>query len=314
MSELKLLSEERQIETTRVSILGKDTEIILPKTKFVKEYGGYKYYVDFPLSPYDHNIGFIESREFNGAMTGHYHNLYKNGFRHIALAELAQILSKQSDISDKIYHRIMEALVMSNGYSTCSDVGTGHWGIYVDDGIRVEDKEATIFKGISGKLKWYEGKILNPMWNSSYHLGKSYIVPNERFCIKRLFRKKLQDEIKERPLMLQDLYDASPDLIEYLFEQEFSDLPKDIQNMAVNFPLGNKEERGHEKERGLFVMPMAMIYHTHIFFEKTKGMTADYYKTIEGFRIKPDRLSMPANYCNSVLPARMHHWGVKGSR
>jgi hypothetical protein len=320
---LKIVSDKMQIETTKVKVLNRDIEIILPRTKFVEVHDDlFTYEVYFPLSPYKYQTGWRESREFNNTSwgtfsDGKYHNLQEDGFRHISLAELVQILSKRSDMDDEIYLRIIEALIMSNGYSTRSDVGTGHWGIYVDDGIRVEDGYATIFKGISGRLKWYEGETLGPMWNSSYHLEKDCVVSNKQFCVKRLFRKKLQDELKERPLILEDIYDASPDLIEYLFEQEFSDLPESVQYMSVKFPLGNKEERVYENERGIFVMPMAMLYHTHMSLEdsgRNNGITAQFYQAFEGFRIVPDTLSMPANYCNSILPVSMHNWGVRGER
>lgn len=322
---LKVVSEEMQIETAEVRVLDRNIEIILPSTKFVGEHNDlFTYHVDFPLSPYRHK----DSIEFNNTLGGKfendkYHNLQENGFRHISLAELVQILSKQSDMSDETYHGIMEALVMSNGYSTRSDVGTGHWGIYVDDGIRVEEGYAAIFKGISGKLKLYEDDIksglppLHPMWNVRYHLKKDCIVPNEQFCVKRIFRKRLQDELKERSLILKDIYDASPDLIEYLFEQEFSDLPENIQHMTVKFPTGNVWEREHEKERGLFVMPMAVLYHTHISFEDlrgARGAQTEFCQVIKEFRIVPDMLSMPTNYCNSILPVGVHHWGVKNER
>ncbi len=319
----RVAPEERQIETAEVKILGRKIEIILPNAKFIEKRDGFfAYNIDFPLSPYDHQIGFIESREFNDTLSEGYspyklHNLRKNGFRHISLTELIQVLSGQSDLSGETYCRIMKALIMSGGYSTSEDTRIGHWGIYVDDGIRVENTEAIIFKGISGKLEWYKGEILNPMWNSSYHLKKDCNIPNQKFSVKRLFRKKLQDELKTRPLTLKDIYDTNPDLVEYLFEQEFSDLPKNIQHMSIRFPLGNKEERKHEKKRGLFVMPMAMLYQTHMWldsYSRDRNVLDEYCQSIEGFEIEPNGLSMPANYCNDMLPRVIHHWGVKGKR
>jgi hypothetical protein len=43
----------------------------------------------------------------------------------------------------------------------------------------------------------------------------------------------------------------------------------------------------------------------------TQNLSAELCQGIKGFRIKPYKLSMPANYCNSVSPVKVVHWGVK---
>lgn len=317
MSEIVL--EETQIDTAKVEVFGRNIEIILPTTEFTDGFDNlFTYRVKFPLSPSPYET--TRSREFNNMLykgnDGKYCNLQENGFRHISMAELVQILSKRSSMDNKTYNRVMQALVVLNGYSVKEE--EGHWGIYIDDGIRVEGEEAIVFKGLSGKLKFYKGgEYPLEMWGASYHIDKGCSILSERFSIKRLFREKLQDEIKDRPLKVKDLYDANPDLVEYLFEQEFSDLPEDIQQMAVRFPLGSDKERENDEERGLFVMPMAVLYRTEMVLgdlEGTQNLSTELCQGIRGFRIRPYMLSMPANYCNSVSPVKVIHWGVRGER
>ncbi len=150
-----------------------------------------------------------------------------DGYRHISTAELTELI-KHNHPTNPIFAELFLSYFLYRGINLKDHV----WkrGIWLSDGLKREGEDLVVYKNIDGKADAvYE---YNYDTTIGYKIKKESQIEEKRFNLERLFRKYG----KEKITTLKKIDKSNPDLVDYLFSQEYEELPEIIQKADFVLP------------------------------------------------------------------------------
>lgn len=253
------------METDKIELLGKTLEIVRPRFYFGDGF-------DNP----EKEFWLGAAIDATGGAVQEYGGIQKD-YRHIAVAEIAELMNfhENNRYRRKIFAELFLAYLLEKGL----DVEEHSWqyGIFCSGGIRREGANLIIYKNIDRKLK-----ILYNGWDMAigYCIKEEAVTSIEQksFGMERLFRK-----YDENNLTLKEIDKSNPDLIEYLFEQEYEKLPLYIQKAVFILPPDFLKKSTSSWEWGKSdIWPLSMDF--------SVGLAPDKYRVSDKYRIDIGKL------------------------
>ena len=147
--------------------------------------------------------------------------------RHLSLAELTEIFSCKTELTEIITAGIMLSTLQSL-----------HDGIWTSDGLRREEDQLIISKNIDHNV---EDIVCSYDVTYGYHLLNDF--PSQTFSLERLFRKYVSFDNSPIKVPLKDIEKSNPDIIDCLFCQEYEKLPEVIQTADFLLPPNYLEQK-----------------------------------------------------------------------
>ncbi|MBU3942235.1 MAG: hypothetical protein KKF74_04960 [Nanoarchaeota archaeon] len=145
----------------------------------------------------------------------------KKGCRNIYIEELAELTRCDTYEKGKIFAEFLLAYILEKGLDLKDN--SVQYGIWTNNGVRREHEDLIVFKDIDGKLE--------DITAGKYGYKTKIKLEGERFNLERLFRKYGGENVT-----LKQIDKSNPDLVDYLFNQEYEKLPGIIQEAKFILP------------------------------------------------------------------------------
>ena len=216
---------------TSVSLGSKKLEVVLPRFHFhsISVHYGFRAYIEHG---------------------GQSFTSIAKGYRHMSLAEVVDLMKYNSEDEDNsrknwdTFSSLLLAYLLERGI----DLKRHEWrrGIYTNNGMKREGQNLIIFRNLDGKLE----EICEPVYDTviGYKIKTGVKIESRRFSLERMFRKyreKLKREFGDEAVPLKNIDKSDSDFVEYLFGQEYEDLPQMIQKAEFILPYDSLErEKG----------------------------------------------------------------------
>lgn len=222
------------IKTAEICLFNKKLKIVLP---------------DFCFHFSENNKAYISSyNHLNplGSLQGFVRDIEK-GYRHIYIEELAELTRCDTHEKSEIFAELLLAYILEKGLDLKDNLG--YHGIWTNNGLRREHEDLIVFKDIDGKVE----DITEAMYDTSIGYKTKIKPEGERFNLERLFRKYGGENVT-----LKQIDKSNPDLVDYLFNQEYEKLPEIIQEAKFILPPNILKKETKEAWRECDIWPLSL--------------------------------------------------------